>query len=140
MGFAAGVHFGEPGFDVEDGGASDGIEVFDVEVEAVDLEEAAAGDAKPVRAAHVAVVEDADAGPGGVVAGAAGGGVEVGGVGGEVAGDADDGAGAAPVVVGGFGASADDVGEGDDCEFFGYGGLLVRLSRSGRRRRGCRGR
>ena len=48
-----------------------------LQVEAIDLDEAAAGDAEPVEAAHVAVAEDADRGPVGVVAGGAGAEVEV---------------------------------------------------------------
>ena len=40
---AAGAELGEPRFDVDDRGAVDGIEVFDVQVEAVDFEEFAAG-------------------------------------------------------------------------------------------------
>src|SRR4051812_27343141 len=50
--FAAGAHLCEPGFDVDDWRAVDGVQVFDVEVEAVDFEKPAAGDAEPVEPAH----------------------------------------------------------------------------------------
>jgi hypothetical protein len=46
---------GEPGFDVEDGCAVDGVEAFDMEIESVDFDEAAAGYPKPVEPSHVAV-------------------------------------------------------------------------------------
>lgn len=121
------------------GGPVDRVEVFDVEIESVDLEQTAAGDAQPVEASHVAVAEDADLGPVGVVARSAGSEVQVGGVseaeaeddlqvgevfkslggvGGEAVGvQADDGPGAAPVVVGGLDSAAYDVAESLDLEY-----------------------
>ena len=77
---ASGAELSEPGFDVEDGCAVDGVEFFDVQVEAVDFDEATAGDAEPVEAAHVAVAEGADFGPVGVVPGTAGAEVQASGV------------------------------------------------------------
>jgi hypothetical protein len=44
-GLAAWSELGEPRLDVQDGRAVDGVEVFDEEVEALDLDESTAGDA-----------------------------------------------------------------------------------------------
>lgn len=49
-GGALGAELGHVGLDVEDGGVVDGVQALDVQVEAVGLEEAAAGDADPVGA------------------------------------------------------------------------------------------
>jgi hypothetical protein len=41
----------------------DGVEFLDVQIERIDFDQAAARDAQPVQAAHVAMAEDADFGP-----------------------------------------------------------------------------
>ena len=45
------------------GGAVDGVEFLDVQIEGIDCDRAAARDAQPVQAAHVAIAEDVDFGP-----------------------------------------------------------------------------
>jgi Integrase core domain len=71
----------EPGLDIEDGCAVDGVEFLDMQVEVIDLDQTAARDTQPVQPAHVAMAEDADFGPVRVVSWSACAEVEVGRVG-----------------------------------------------------------
>nr|WP_228790180.1 hypothetical protein [Nocardia cyriacigeorgica] len=136
--WASWPEFVEPGLDVEDWRAVHGVEFGDVEVEAVDPQEPGTGDPEPIDPAHVAVSEDSDCWPFGVVPGAAGAEVQIRLVGqvepehdlemaeflesldgflGEArVVDPDDGFGSAPVIVCGFAAPSDDVSDGNDFE------------------------
>src|SRR5205814_2596082 len=73
-------HLDEPRLDVQDRRSVDRVKVFDVQVQAVHLEQAAARDSEPVDAPHVSVAEDADRRPVGVVPRASRAELEIGGV------------------------------------------------------------
>jgi len=138
VGLASGAELIEPGFDVDDGSAVDGVEIFYVEVESIDLQQAAARDADPIDPAHVAVAERTDLGPRRIVSGPASTKVQVGLVAevkeehhlkvGEgiqadrgsfvepLAVDPQDRVCATPVVIGGFASATDDLGNRFECE------------------------
>jgi hypothetical protein len=60
-------HLNEPRLDVQDRGAVHGVEIFDLQVQTINPEKTASRDTEPVLTAHVAVPEDPDRRPVGIV-------------------------------------------------------------------------